>query len=149
MKLSTKGRYGLRAMIDIALNQGQGPVTIANIAERQEISDRYLEQLLTALKQNGLITSIRGFQGGYLLAKASDSITVGDIIKALEGPIAPVDCTNEAKHTTCPRVEHCVTQKVWEDLKQAMVRVLDSYTLESLVEESRKMGTGSFDHYCI
>ena len=92
MKLSTRGRYGLRAMLDIAINQGDGPTTLPSISERQGISVGYLEQLMVPLKKEGLIRSVRGAQGGYLLAREPEKITVGDIIRALEGPIAPVAC---------------------------------------------------------
>lgn len=149
MKLSTKGRYGLRAVLDIALNQHGGPVTIHSIAQRQEISERYLEQLLITLKQNGIIKSIRGFQGGYILNKESRNITVGDVVQALEGPIAPVDCVADQKQSTCSRIELCVTKKVWADLKNAMIQVLGSYTLEDLVQEANKSQSHEYFDYCI
>lgn len=148
MKLSTKGRYGLRAILDVALNQHAGPVTIHSIAQRQEISERYLEQLLITMKQAGLIKSIRGFQGGYMLNKEPRDISVGAVVRALEGPIAPVDCVNENRQATCSRTEFCVTRKVWEDLKNAMTEVLDSYTLEDLLLESQKRKGYIYD-YCI
>ena len=148
MKLSTRGRYGLRAILDIALNENTGPVTIHNIAQRQEISERYLEQLLTMLRKNGLIKSIRGFQGGYVLNKEAREITVGDVIRALEGPIAPVECVDDSQQGTCSRIEWCVTRKVWEDLKKTINEVLDSYTLEDLVRESQKPKEFVYD-FCI
>lgn len=148
MKLSTKGRYGLRAILDVALHQHAGPVTIHSIAQRQEISERYLEQLLITLKQNGLIKSIRGFQGGYMLNKEPRNISVGDVVRALEGPIAPVDCVDE-NSKGCSRIESCVTKIVWEDLKNAMSEVLDSYNLEDLLQETQKRQENSYDHYCI
>lgn len=149
MKLSTKGRYGLRAILDIALNEHNGPVTIHSISQRQDISERYLEQLLINLKQNGLIKSIRGFQGGYMLNKDPRDITVGDVVRILEGPIAPVECVNEASQDTCSRIGFCVTNKVWEDLRNAMTEVLDSYKLEDLIVETHKKQEVSFDYYCI
>lgn len=149
MKLSTKGRYGLRAVLDISLNEGEGPVTIHSIAGRQELSERYLEQLLITLKQNGLIRSIRGFQGGYVLAKEPRLIKVGDIVRALEGPLAPVDCVNEDKQGECSRTEACVTKIVWEDLRDSITKVLDSYTIEDLMLESQKIKENSFDNYSI
>lgn len=149
MKISTKGRYGLRSILDIALNEKEGPVTIHSIAKRQEISERYLEQLLIVMKQRGLIKSIRGFQGGYLLNKDPQDISVGDVIRALEGPIAPVDCVNEDDTEKCNRANCCVTKVVWEDLKQAMTKVLDSYTLKDLMLEVDKMQTFNVDNYCI
>jgi Rrf2 family protein len=149
LKLSTKGRYGLRAILDIALNEHEGPVTINSISQRQEISERYLEQLLITLKQNGLIKSIRGFQGGYMLNKEPRDITVGDVVRTLEGPIAPVECVNETSQDTCTRMAFCVTKKVWEELKNAMTEVLDSYSLEDLVAETQKNQENSYDNYCI
>lgn len=149
MKISTKGRYGLRAILDVALNEHAGPVTIHSISERQNLSERYLEQLLITLKQNGLIKSIRGFQGGYILSREPGNITVGDTIRALEGPISPVDCVSDSNPASCSRAELCVTKIVWDDLKNAMVKVLDSYTLADLMAEYEKMNNNSFDHYCI
>ncbi len=149
MKLSTKGRYGLRAILDIAINQDTGPVTIHSIAQRQEISERYLEQLLVTLKQSGLINSIRGFQGGYVLNKELKDISVGDVVRALEGPIAPVECVEDGRAGSCTRIDFCVTRKVWDDLKNAMTKVLDSYSLEDLSLESRKIKDRGYDNYCI
>lgn len=149
MKISTKGRYGLRAILDIALNQHTGPVTIHSIAQRQEISERYLEQLLITLKQNGLIKSIRGFQGGYLLNKEPPDISVGDIVRALEGSIAPIDCIKENNQNRCSRAELCVTKKVWEDLGKAMTEVLDSYSLNELILQTQKLQASTNYDYCI
>lgn len=136
MRLSTKGRYGLRAMLDIAQKQESGPVAIHTIAERQNISGRYLEQLLIPLKQAGLVKSVRGAQGGYILGKNPAQITVGDIIRILEGPIAPVDCVSEVNPDECIRAEKCVTRQVWSRLRDSISNILDSYTLEDLVNES-------------
>ncbi|MEN6391896.1 MAG: Rrf2 family transcriptional regulator [Syntrophomonas sp.] len=143
MKLSTKGRYGLRAMVDIAQQQDAGPVAIHTIAQRQSLSSRYLEQLLIPLKQAGLVKSLRGAQGGYVLGRSAVKITVGDIIRVLEGPIAPVDCVNEINPDECMRAEHCVTRKVWTRLRDTMNEVLDSYTLEDLAQESMPLAGGA------
>ena len=136
MKLSTKGRYGLRAMLEIALQQAKGPVPIHVIAEHQNLSSRYLEQLLIPLKQNGLVKSVRGSQGGYMLGREADQITVGDIIRAMEGPITPVDCVNELNPDECDRAEFCVTRRIWSKLRDSMNQVLDSYSLEELKKEA-------------
>jgi Rrf2 family protein len=149
LKLSTKGRYGLRVILDIAQHQAEGPVTIRSIAQRQEISERYLEQHLINLKKSGLIKSIRGSQGGYFLNKASEEITVGDIVRSLEGPIVPVDCVQDDSTASCSRADSCVTRKVWQDLKKAMNEVLDSYTLADLLQESKKIQENSCDNYFI
>lgn len=138
MKLSTRGRYGLRAMLDIAINQGDGPITLHSISERQGISVGYLEQLMVPLKKEGLIRSVRGAQGGYLLARGPDKITVGDIIRALEGPIAPVACVSEDYPEECDRAEGCVTRLVWTKVRDSIAQVLDSLTLADLIEEANK-----------
>jgi len=138
VKLSTRGRYGLRAMLDIAINQGDGPITLHSISERQEISVGYLEQLMVPLKKEGLIRSVRGAQGGYLLARGPDKITVGDIIRALEGPIAPVACVSEDYPEECDRAEGCVTRLVWTKVRDSIAQVLDSLTLADLIEEANK-----------
>lgn len=138
MRLSTRGRYGLRAMLDMAMDQSDGPITLNSISERQGVSIGYLEQLMVPLKKEGLIRSVRGAQGGYLLSRDPESITVGDIIRALEGPIAPVACVNEDYPEECGRAEGCVTRLVWAKVRDSIVEVLDSLTLYDLVEEARK-----------
>ena len=138
MKLSTRGRYGLRAMLDIAINQGDGPITLHSISERQGISVGYLEQLMVPLKKEGLIRSVRGAQGGYLLAREPEKITVGDVIRALEGPIAPVACVSEDFPEECDRAEGCVTRLVWAKVRDSIAEVLDSLTLADLIEEANK-----------
>lgn len=138
MKLSTKGRYGLRALLDMAIYQNGGPVTLNEIAERQGISEGYLEQLMMPLKRAGVVRSVRGAQGGYLLSKEPKDITVGEIIRVLEGPIAPVACVNEDFPEACERSGSCVTRIVWEKVRDSISEVLDSYTLQGLVEESKK-----------
>jgi len=139
MRLSTKGRYGLRAMLEIALSEGEGPITIHAIAQRQDISKRYLEQLLIPLKQAGLVKSVRGSQGGYVLGRAPQNISVGDIIRVLEGPLAPVDCVSELNPDDCKRADICVTRIIWTRVRDSIAEVLDSYTLQDLVKETRNM----------
>lgn len=139
MKLSTKGRYGLRAMLDIATNQDKGPITIRLIGEHQGLSERYLEQILIPLKQAGLVKSIRGSQGGYVLGRDAVNITVGDIIRVLEGPIAPVECVNETNPEECNRADYCVTRIIWSKVRDSIAEVLDSYSLDDLVRESQEM----------
>jgi len=140
MRLSTKGRYGLRALLDMALFQNEGPVTLNNIAERQAISEGYLEQLMMPLKRAGIVRSIRGAQGGYLLARDAKDIMVGEIIRVLEGPIAPVACVDEEHPEICERASFCATRMVWEKVRDSISGVLDSYSLEDLVQESKKHG---------
>ncbi|MDD2555703.1 MAG: Rrf2 family transcriptional regulator [Syntrophaceticus sp.] len=138
MRLSTRGRYGLRAMLDIAIDQSDEPVTLASISERQGVSIGYLEQLMVPLKKEGLIRSVRGAQGGYLLSRVPENITVGDIIRTLEGPIAPVACVSEDYPEECDRAEGCVTRLVWAKVRDSIAEVLDSLTLHDLIEETRK-----------
>lgn len=139
MKLSTKGRYGLRAMINMAIHKDEGPNAVYLVAEREGISDRYLEQLMVALKRAGLIKSIRGPQGGYILSREPEQITVGQIIRALEGPIAPVDCVSEEYPEDCERADQCVTRLLWTKVRDSIADVLDSYTLQDMVTESKQM----------
>ncbi|MCM1156985.1 MAG: Rrf2 family transcriptional regulator [Bacteroidales bacterium] len=139
MKLSTKGRYGLRAMIDLADFSEETPQSIANIAARQSISDSYLEQLMAKLKKAGLIAGIRGSQGGYVLAKASREISVGDILRALEGDLSPVNCTGLKGESECSGSKTCVTRNVWKRIDDSIQSAVDSIYLNELVEDNRRM----------
>ena len=133
LNISTKGRYGLRAMVEMALHHNQGPITLNVIAERQSLSEGYLEQLMIPLKRAGLLRSVRGAQGGYILAKNPGEIKVGDVIRALEGPISPVACVSEDYPEECLRFESCVTRVIWAEVRDKVAEVLDSYTLEDLI----------------
>lgn len=139
MNISTKGRYAVRAMLDLALQSTDEPTLIKDISKRQKISDLYLEQLFNRLKTAGLLRSVRGPKGGFLLTRPPVEIRLIDIFEAMEGPIAPVDCVGDA--TLCDRADSCVTRDVWVEMKKAMVRVLESTTLQDLVK--RKGGKGS------
>ena len=132
MKLSTKGRYAVRAMLDLALQNGGNPTLVKDISKRQGISDLYLEQLLTRLQTSGLIRSIRGPKGGFLLTKAPSEIRLCDILQTVEGSTAPVECVEN--ETLCERADTCITRKVWIKMKQAVDEVLESTTLQDLVE---------------
>lgn len=138
MKLSTKGRYGVRAMFDLALRYGSGPVSLRSIAERQGLSDHYLEQLIAALRKAGLVKSVRGAHGGYLLTREPKYITIGDVIRTLEGSIAPTECVSENVRYRCENTEDCVTRVIWERLKEKIDEVLDDITLEDLCQRSLK-----------
>lgn len=138
MKLSTKGRYGLRAMIDLADYSEEMPQSIACIAARQSISDSYLEQLMAKLKKAGLITSIRGAQGGYVLAKPSKEISVGDILRALED-LSPVNCVGLKGEQACGGSDTCVTRNVWKRIDDSIQHAVDSIFLDELVEDNRTM----------
>lgn len=139
MKLSTRGEYGLRAMFDLAQRYGEGPISLKSVAERQDISEHYLEQLIASLRKAGLVRSVRGAQGGYILAKEPGEIKVGDIIRVLEGPIAPMDCVNEEEGECCSRAETCVARTIWEKVRDSITEVLDSITLEDMVAEANKL----------
>lgn len=138
MKLSTKGRYGLTAMVDLALNSGDGPISLKSIADRQGLSEHYLEQLISGLRKAGLVKSVRGAQGGYVLGRIADKIRIGDIIRVLEGPIAPVDCVSEEDSECCQKAGYCVTRTIREKVRDSITDVLDSITLADMVKDSEK-----------
>ena len=138
MKLSTKGRYGLRALIDLAQYSGEAPVSITSISARQELSERYLEQLMSMLKKAGLVKSIRGAGGGYVLAKDMAEISVGDVLRALEGSLEPVECAGLEPDGGCKAADYCVTKYVWQRINDSISRTVDEIRLDQLVEESRK-----------
>ena len=137
MKLSTKGRYGLRALIDLALYSENETVSIQSIARRQNISDSYLEQLMRKLRSAGLIVSVRVAQGGYKLARQANEISVGDVLRALEGSLEAVTCGGE--DNSCQGADLCVTKFVWERINSSIRDTVDSIKLSQLVEESRLM----------
>ncbi|HKM38757.1 MAG TPA: Rrf2 family transcriptional regulator [bacterium] len=142
MRLSTKGRYGMRAMLTLARRHGEGPVPLKEVAELESLSESYLEQLISELRKAGLVNSVRGAQGGYYLARQPSSITAGDIIRVLEGPIGPVQCVIESPGVDmCDYADSCVERLLWQRLRDSMVKVLDSITLADLMAEGRtKLG---------
>lgn len=135
MKLSTKGRYGVRLMLDLALHNGEGPVLLKDIARRQGISEKYLWNLINPLKTVGLVHSIRGAHGGYKLAKDPSEISLKDIMKVLEGPLCLVDCVDNP--STCERSPLCITRDVWCEASQNFMKTLEAMTLEKMVERQR------------
>ncbi|MFW5787314.1 MAG: RrF2 family transcriptional regulator [Halanaerobiales bacterium] len=137
MKVSTRGRYGLRAMVELAKHKGSGAIPLRKIAEKQQISEQYLEQLFSNLRQADLVKSVRGAKGGYLLNNSPENITVKDIISALEGPIAPVDCVKD-EGEVCELINECVTHDLWEELQDCIKDMLNSVTLEDLKQKSIK-----------
>ncbi len=138
VKLSTKGRYGLRAIVDLAKYSENEPVSIGSIAERQDISERYLEQLMAKLKKADLVKSIRGAGGGYVLAKAAEDISAGDVLRALEGDLEPAECL--AYHEGgCEASGTCVTKYVWKQINEKINETVDGIKLSTLVEESKKV----------
>lgn len=140
MKISTKGRYALRLMLDIALNDVAGPVRIKDVSARQGISDKYLEQIVSILNKAGFVRSIRGPQGGYRLTRKPQEYTVGSILRLTEGSLAPVVCL-EYEENDCPRQEECATLRLWEMLNDAVKNVVDKVTLADLVEWQMAVGS--------
>lgn len=139
MKLSTKGRYGLRALIDLAKYSTDEPVSITSISDRQGISERYLEQLMGLLKKGGIVKSIRGAGGGYMLAKSLEVISVGDVLRALEGNLELVDCPGLLPEDGCKSADVCVTKYVWKKINDSINQTVDEIKLDQLVAESRQM----------
>lgn len=132
MKLSTKGRYGVYAMLDLAIRYGLEPVSIKKVSERENISEYYLEQLFSTLRKAGLIKSIRGAQGGYVLSRDPAQITVAEIIYVLEGPIEISECLED---NVCTNMDCCATRVLWEKIKNSIDDVLKSTTLKDMVDE--------------
>lgn len=138
MKISTKGRYALRLMLDLAVNNTGGYIPIKRIAERQGISEKYLEQIITQISRAGFVRSVRGSQGGYQLAKPPEEYTVGMILRLMEGELSPVACLDDS--SGCDRPDRCVTIEVWQEIKEAIENVVDNVTLADLVKRYNEKG---------
>lgn len=136
MKLSTRGQYGTRALLDLALHSGEGLVLLKDISRRQQISLPYLERVITPLIAGGILRSTRGPKGGVSLARSPQKIRLSEVIRLLEGSIAPVECVNDP--TYCSRSDFCVTRDIWGELNEAMNGVLESITLQDLVERQKR-----------
>lgn len=132
MKLSTKGRYGVKAMVDLAINYGKEPISIKAISQRQHVSEYYLEQLFSPLRKSGLIKSIRGAQGGYVLNRDPKDIKVSEIMYILEGPIEISDCVDGS---SCNNIDCCATRLLWEKIKHSIDSVMESVTLQDIVDD--------------
>ena len=143
MKISTKGRYALRMMLDLAMHKNEGYIALKDIAERQDVSKKYLEQIVPLMNKSGFLRTNRGYQGGYMLAKSADEYTVGDILRVTEGSIAPVSCL-DFDPVECPRAEECMTLDVWKGLYKVISQYLDSITLQDIIDNH--IGTND---YCI
>ncbi len=137
MLISTKGRYALRLMLDLALCEQGKYVALKDVAQRQGISVKYLEQIISVLSHAGFVRSVRGSGGGYMLTNEPKDYTVGMILRLTEGSLAPVQCL-EVEHNDCPRADSCVTLGVWEKLYSAINSVVDTITLQDLVNDSRR-----------
>lgn len=154
MRLSTLGRYALRAMVDLAMHETQAPILRKEIAERQEISGNYLAQLFLKLRRAGLVRSVLGPGGGYVLAKDASEISAGDVLRAVEESLAPVYCMDEECEDECHRADGCPTRVLWIKLGQQIAQTLDSTTLADLCEQppriagesSAPSGPATFEH---
>jgi Rrf2 family protein len=142
MRLSTKGRYGARLMLELALSydRERGPVLLKDIAKRQDISQGYLEHLLPPLRAAGLVNSTRGAHGGYTLARAPENITLGEVVQVLEGTMSVAECVTAPE--VCPRANLCITRDIWEEISRKIKQALESVTLRDMVSRQRKKETG-------
>lgn len=147
MKLSTRGSYGTRAMLELALHADEGPMQLKEIARNQAVSERYLEQLVIALKVAGLVKSTRGAKGGFVLARHPSEIKLSDVVQVLEGSLAPMACIDEPG--VCDRALNCVTRDLWTEMKVAMVGVLENTTLQDLVRRHRDKAQKPLSSYSI
>ncbi len=136
MKISTKGRYALRLMIDLAEHSDEGYIPLKDISKRQEISKKYLEQIIAIVNKPDIIRANRGSQGGYKLAKSPSQYTVGDILRMTEGSLSPVDCVDQ-NPIDCPRSADCPTLSVWQNLSKVINEYLDSVTLQDILDEQQ------------
>ena len=144
MKISTKGRYALRMMLDLAIHRSDGYISLKDIAERQNISKKYLEQIIPLLNRSGFLRTSRGYQGGYMLVEPPSKYTVGEILRLTEGSLAPVSCL-DFEVNDCPRQAECLTLPIWKGLYKAVTDYLDGITLQDIIYESDSNG----GDYCI
>ncbi|MCX7039472.1 MAG: Rrf2 family transcriptional regulator [Spirochaetes bacterium] len=151
LSLSTRSRYGVRLMVALALNWGKGTTLLKEISRREDISEKYLSQIVIPLKAAGLVVSQRGFRGGYALARPPEGITVREVVEAIEGPIVPVPCTaddGDDGGASCGRATTCAAAAVWRKLRTAIETSLSSFTLADLARQARRVGAAS-DSYSI
>lgn len=149
MKLSTKGTYGVKAILDLAIHNYENPVVIKSIAKRQNIPENYLEQIFTTLRKSEIIQSIRGSQGGYMLAKNPEEITVGMVLRILEGSLAPVHCAEENKPIVCNRYVNCITKYIWAEIRDRIYSVVDSITFADLIKICNEQKNDAISMYYI
>lgn len=146
MKVSTRGEYGVRAMVALAKNYGDGPMSIAAVARESSVPYAYLEQLIVPLRRAGLVESKRGAQGGYTLTRAPEEMTVGEVYRVMEGPVAPMDCVSEElTDQTCPLIENCETRPVWLKVRDSIIDAIDSITLADLIKEDKRKASPKED----
>jgi Rrf2 family protein len=144
MHMSTRGRYGVRLMVALALNYGNGTTFLRDVARREGISEKYLGQIIIPLKNAGLVLSQRGARGGYALARAPQTITVKDVVEAIEGRIAAVLCVQDPE--ACGRAVTCVATRVWKRLSEDIERSLSSFTLAALASQARELAAAEPDY---
>jgi Rrf2 family protein len=144
MHMSTRGRYGVRLMVALALNYGNGITLLREVARREGISEKYLGQIIIPLKSAGLVVSQRGARGGYGLARQPETITVKDVVEAIEGKIAAVLCANDPE--ACARATSCVATQVWKKLSEDIERSLSSFTLAALARQARELAAAEADY---
>jgi len=142
MKLSTKTRYGMRAILELAEHYGQGPLQTNVIAQRQDISAKYLEQLMAILKASGLIKSVRGARGGYVLARKPVEIKLSEVFYGLEGPVVTVECLED--QSACKRIADCVSRQLWAQVQEAITKILESMTLQDLINKAKGQKTENY-----
>ena len=144
MKVSTRGEYGVRAMVSLAQHFGSGPVSLTVLAKESAVPYSYLEQLIGPLRRAGLVSSTRGAHGGYVLARAPELIRVGEVYRVMEGPVAPMDCVSEVEaDQTCPLIPGCHTRPVWLKVRDSIIDAIDSMTLDDLLTDRLKSGQPS------
>lgn len=146
MRITTKGDYATRALHDLALHYGSGPIPIDQIAVRQGLPVRYLEQLLLTLRRAGILQSKRGVKGGYTLARPPAEITLGAILRAVDGPVEPIACLMEAPRKPCPREAVCALRGVWSDVHRAVAAIVDHTTLQDICDPGQAAAAGPDDH---
>jgi Rrf2 family protein len=140
MRLSTKGEYASRAMLELSLRHGQGPLHIRDISKAQNIPRRFLEQILLLLKRAGYLKSHKGYRGGYFLARPPSAITVAEVIRVMDGPLAPIDCVSVTAHEACPMEATCGLRWLWKDVRDAVAGILEKTTFADLVQKSLHPG---------
>jgi Rrf2 family protein len=147
MKISTKGQYGLRALVDLAAHDSGKPVLLGQIAERQQLSKRYLERLFTMLRDRGIVRSVRGAAGGYLMNRAPREIPVAEVLEVLEGPLIPVDCFSD--QSQCKLRDRCITHELWVELEDCIRHTLANISLEDLRQRYLEMAKNQTQMYYI
>lgn len=147
MKISTKGRYGLRAMVDLSVHSNGEHVALNSIAQRQNISENYLEQVFASLRKSGIVKSVKGAQGGYTLSRRASEIHIGDVLRVLEGSLSVVD-SGEGNNVDTNSLQYCIKVNLWDKLDEGINKLVDSLTLEDLANEYKKLnGTQNIMYY--